>query len=807
MSDGTLDIDRLADLLSSIDDMDNIDVALGLADIGVLVLPTVPGSKNPMLTRLHIDGTDKAAKVVGEPCEICRSAQLTAAGDHGATIDPDIIHRYWSAHPDAGVGMKNHPQLVRGDADYATVKEAEASYTAIGYDNEPEPFIARTPGGPLRRRYLHTVPEGVPAPGGGTGIAGVAWYGSSGYVVVKGRHPDGLDYPQFDLGGKSITPLPKNVIAGLADYKAGVKSAGPVSTAEVDEWLKGGRSATSGKLSLKLDMHIGKFHNYPAGRHPWLLKACHLIVGWELVNRREVFDRIQSAWDAGMASSTVGETVGREGEPVEVLASCIGHQSKQTDGGAGSLEEWTKNHPLDSDLSELRKGEPIHMPLDFWELHPTLTYIRDVALSRLRSPDAVFGGVLARRASQLRPIHQLAPIIGSAGSLNLVVGFVAFAGGGKTSTHNLCVDLVPLDDQAFTKSGLPIGSGEGLGEAFYDEVDVEGKRGKIKQRQCGPTHGGTWSVNYYVDEGEAIASLAKRDGTTTSSALRKAWSGSTLGETNASSDTARFVPAHKYRFTMIASFQYSNAADIVKDSDTGTAQRFLWVGTQHPSITGDVETIIDIEPLGLQSPTGAALDELLGGPQYLRVSPAIEHEMKMAEAAEMNGGSNVAALDSHRRMMKLKVSAILQSILTPDDLTTITDQAWEMAETVLATSDKHRELIVRHHDETGGAAQDAANVRAGDRAAVMARRTAETNDEIRAAKVTDAAIRIRQKVGEGIDTTRQLKRLLARFDKDIVDAAFDHAESERWIVTGEVKTAAGGTPKKSIRPGPVDPPR
>ena len=40
-------------------------------------------------------------------------------------VDPDAIRRRWAVHPDAGVGMRPHSRLVRGDADHNDA----ASYT------------------------------------------------------------------------------------------------------------------------------------------------------------------------------------------------------------------------------------------------------------------------------------------------------------------------------------------------------------------------------------------------------------------------------------------------------------------------------------------------------------------------------------------------------------------------------------------------------------------------------------------------------------------------------------------------------
>jgi len=208
-----LDLDALADVLRRTDQLEPVDVALGIGGAGVEVLPTAPGGKDPLLTKLHIDGKDRDGNQVSEPCDSCRAAGLRPAADHGATRDPDVIRRLWSSHDDTGVGMKNHPQLVRGDGDHADADALKKYRRESRSPGEGWPYEAPTPGGQYRRRYMHSVADGADLAGGGTTALGVSWYQSSGYVIVKGAHPNGKPYPPFK--GDVITPLPATVRAAL----------------------------------------------------------------------------------------------------------------------------------------------------------------------------------------------------------------------------------------------------------------------------------------------------------------------------------------------------------------------------------------------------------------------------------------------------------------------------------------------------------------------------------------------------------------------------------------------------------------
>ena len=237
----TLDLDALADVLRRTDQLEAVDVALGIAAAGVPVLPVAPRAKAPLLSKRHIDGVDpRTGERVGEPCADCHRVGLRPTADHGATVNQDTIRRLWSSHSDTGVGMKDHPGLVRVDRDHDDANSFKAYRKDAGFTSgEPEPFEAGTPGGQYRRRNLHAAPEGDPIAGGGTEALDVSWYQSSGYIVVKGTHPNGIEYPPFH--GDKITPVPPAALEALQRQGA---VGGP-----------GERAATSAEVTAFLDAH------------------------------------------------------------------------------------------------------------------------------------------------------------------------------------------------------------------------------------------------------------------------------------------------------------------------------------------------------------------------------------------------------------------------------------------------------------------------------------------------------------------------------------------------------------------------
>ncbi len=137
-------------------------------------------------------------------------------------------------------------------------------------------------------------------------------------------------------------------------------------------------------------------------------------------------------------------------------------------------------------------------------------------------------------------------------------------------------------------------------------------------------------VSLYVDAGETIVKLTtERNGSTTGAAVRQAWSGSALGNANVGTNF-RHVPKHTYRFAMAASFQFSNAADMVADSELGTAQRFLWAGTKHPAIR--VARPSWPGPLSMCAAPDFGDDEV-----PFRFPDAVVGEVESAEAEEASG--------------------------------------------------------------------------------------------------------------------------------------------------------------------------
>jgi hypothetical protein len=207
--------------------------------------------------------------------------------------------------------------------------------------------------------------------------------------------------------------------------------------------------------------------------------------------------------------------------------------------------------------------------------------------------------LLARYATMIPPEVYIPAIVRAKGSFDLMTVIVAVSGGGKSSLMLRSEDLLPSarEDLRF---GLGLASGEGIVEAFYgmkDTVNDDGKKGKERAL----VHPG---VNFVIDEGLLLKSLAGRQGFTGVDRLLTAWSGGTLSTANATQDRFRHVPSGKYRFTCTLGIQTELSSELW--AGTHMAQGFTGRLLMMMSRGGDVpppgERPEDPGPLNLPVP-------------------------------------------------------------------------------------------------------------------------------------------------------------------------------------------------------------
>lgn len=419
---------------------------------------------------------------------------------------------------------------------------------------------------------------------------------------------------------------------------------------------------------------------------------------------------------------------------------------------------------------------PTNLPGSFWQARPRLAQIRQAAYHRSRSPDAVFGAVLARVAVQVPPTIQLPAIVGYVGTLDLLVANIAQPGGGKSTSVGVAKDLVPIDDDAIVLD-FPPGSGEGLVDAYLgtvDDVGPDGKKVKLRRQV-------KRAVLAEVDEGEVLSGMSHRKGATLLPTLRSAWSGSVLGQGNASAETNRRLAPRSYRFAATIALQPAHAMALLDDAPGGTPQRVLWFSAEDPNLPDDEPPWPG--PLVFEMPAA----NHFGFVYWLKVDDAIADEVKARSKAKTRGTLRTAdPLDAHADLLRLKVAALLAII---DERLDINRDDWSLAGVVMATSRSVRTVLVETARRDAEQKELAATARA-------VRREVAIVGTVEARALSNAARAIGRRAhrmaGETIPRWK-LTTAIASRDRSMVSVDDAIAEAERlgWIASTDGGWTAG----------------
>jgi len=306
-----------------------------------------------------------------------------------------------------------------------------------------------------------------------------------------------------------------------------------------------------------------------------------------------------------------------------------------------------------------------HLPSAFYTSSDVLIRVRKAAYARQVSPDAVLAVILCRVAASLPP----GIVLTNGGTLDFVAALVGSPGTGKSKAMKAATDLLP--DIGTTFDGVPIGSGEGIATAYVGKPDATGTN---------PLHNA--SALFYVDEGEQLLTVGRRDGSTTFATMRSCWSGQAFGTLNASTDRRRVVKAGTYRFALAVGFQPTYAAELLTGKDAGDPQRYLFAGVTHP----DIPSVPPPFPDPLRLPLTAS-----GTSMVVNVDADIAAGIARRRAEVATGRTVLDVYDTHRDLMTLKVAALLSFLNDDGD---VTPQSWNLANAVVDNGRRVRTHLV-----------------------------------------------------------------------------------------------------------------
>jgi len=429
---------------------------------------------------------------------------------------------------------------------------------------------------------------------------------------------------------------------------------------------------------------------------------------------------------------------------------------------------------------------PGRLPEEFWQSRKAFQQIRQYAHAEAASADTAMFMCLARLSGMISHHYRAVTGIGGRASLNIFAATVGGSGAGKSTSTKVAKDLMPAPEDEDFRDGLPLGSGEGMAEVFMGTAEVE--TGEIQQR--GPNKGDPvvtkvrkqvrHNAFFYVDEGETIAKLADRNGSTLGEALRRAAIGETLGQANATEDRSRYVAEGSYSLGLMVGFQPTTAMPLLADAATGTPQRFLWCWAEDNTIPYeeiDKPDVFHNHP-GLKRPTG---------PIDIAFPDSIRKELRHLRVAKARGEIQVSELDAHGPLMKVKVASLLALL---DNREFVNEDDWRLAEMVWQSSCTVRNALI----EAAKRQQAAEQQRLEDAQVQQAVKTHSAKSE-HDSGVVRVARRIHQAVvkNAGPMNLGDVRKGIAHRDRQpYLRAALDYAEAQGWIVLEDGKVSAQG---------------
>jgi hypothetical protein len=435
------------------------------------------------------------------------------------------------------------------------------------------------------------------------------------------------------------------------------------------------------------------------------------------------------------------------------------------------------------------------LPESFWNSRPVLAHIRQAAHARGRSADTVLGAVLARLSSMVDPLLQLDTGLGKA-SLNLYVAIIGRSGRGKSSGASAAREVIEVPgyltrpmahtDQPF-RDGLPIGTGEGLIEAYMGQVleetgekkkDGSSKWARVRKQV-------RRNVFVFVDEGQKLIVQISRTGASLGPVFRSMWSGELAGQANAQEATTRILEAGSYALGMVIGFQRTTVGPLLDDAGAGTPQRFLFFSGIDPAVP-------DVAPEhpGPLHVYGLDHETLHDAPRTgtIEFAQGIKDELWRANLRRVRGEDEDDEdldldLDSHVSLLRCKLAGLLALLdHDPANLSVkVTAEDWRLAGMIHDTSRAVREDLVQFRreeqaKENEARTQDYVN---RERRAELARSTAGT-------AVLRVARLLGRKVHEkGAMSRRDATKLLPSRDRGLFSDALDLAQEQGWLDVDE----------------------
>jgi len=439
--------------------------------------------------------------------------------------------------------------------------------------------------------------------------------------------------------------------------------------------------------------------------------------------------------------------------------------SKSKDGTPPPLPKF-KSQGTDDTITVSKKANTVPcLPDEFWESRESLRTLRQHAHSRCASADAVLGQVMARFVAMLDHNVKLDNGIGLA-PLNMIVVSLAASGGGKGHSAAVSRDILTVPRRLRStfevepfKDGLGIGTGEGIIEAFMDNVKEDGPDGKSVQIRKQARHNAFFSA----EEGQQVATIMERKGATLATSLCSAWKGETMGMANASKETSRQVEDGSYNLGVVMGFQLHTVTPILELVGLGLPQRILWVSANDSSV-----------PEEAVEPPDHVLPRLLYNPQgNITFSQTIRNELRRRVWLQVTGQVEAELIRSHEPLQLCKLAGVLALF---EGRTHVDTDDWDLAKLMYETSlTVHDKAWQFYRTEQWKKQEAQAQEKISRELQMHDKKTNAEKDNTRVAKL------IVKYLLEGPTTKGNVRRRLPQKDRSNFEAALSQAFRDGWV--------------------------
>jgi hypothetical protein len=704
-------------------------------------------------------------------------------GRGGENYDRVRLEREAATVPGANIGLRMAKDMIGIDVDAYGQKNgwAELAELQRRLGELPDTYISTSRADGASGIRFYRVPEGLKWPGKLGKSIEVLQHAHRYAVVWPSVHPSGKRYRWYFGNWEpqdrppSPTQIPELPARWVETITGGTADDGGDPKADIRD-VETGHVFTAGtacrKTAEALQGYLGR--KTAEARHDAMLHTQLDLVRLGERGHRGVRESLLALRDQFVSDVAEDRTGGKE----------VGEFQRGIDG-ALQIVYATPTPERERGCRCGPEAAGLILPQEFYDSRPCLKEIQVYAHDLCAGADSVLYATLARYSAMVPPSCRVDTGILTPLSLNLFVAAMGPAGGGKSSSATLSKGVYEAPREMRHEDGLPLGSGEGLIETYFETVweddtskppKANGAPYQVKVKKKTKSH-----AFFVSDEGQAMVKLMERNGATLGETIRSLWFAKTAGQNNANAETRRTLDEHTYAAGMLVGFQPSTVQPLLAASEAGTPQRFLFCWVIDPNIPD--------EP---SSPYANTPDPVRVSPKPMRVVQAVKAEIRATHLARTRGLETAPRMDAHDYAAKAKLAALLALM---DRRHEVDEEDWRLAGLVYATSSAVRDAMVQY-----GKSQNARTAEERNRAHADREAMAETARQT-ARETHSAPLRVARKIARlvhgngGLRTVGAVNRRLGRDQQDrgLVESAWDVAVGEDWVRVDEASVEPGGS--------------